>query len=66
MLAYGPWLSIDADCTTGTGDLVPFCAAPRLNVTLPVCPSGYQQVAYDKCCSIADSTICEYANGMVA
>lgn len=63
MLTYGPWLSIDANCAVGTGDLSPFCAQLPLNTFLPVCSSGYQQVAYDKCCSTSNPFLCLYANG---
>jgi hypothetical protein len=64
--AYGPWLSIDADCAVGTGDRTPFCAGYPLNTPLPVCSTGYQQVAYDKCCSTTNPTVCQYADGSFA
>jgi hypothetical protein len=28
-----------------------------------VCPSGYEQVAYDKCCRISDPDVCVFADG---
>jgi hypothetical protein len=28
-----------------------------------VCPSGYEQVAYDKCCQISDLDVCVFADG---
>jgi hypothetical protein len=63
---WGPWLNITASCSAGTGDLEPFCATLPMSVTLPVCSAGYQQVAYDTCCSIVNPSLCEYANGSVA
>jgi len=59
MLTWGPWLEIAANCAASG----PFCSQLPLNVTLPVCSAGYQQVAYDKCCSITNPTTCVFANG---
>jgi len=62
ILTYGPWLNITANCTASG----PFCSELPSNATLPVCSAGYQQVAYDKCCSITNSTMCVYANGLMS
>jgi hypothetical protein len=59
-------LSIEADCAVGTGDRSPFCAQYPPNIPLTVCPTGHQQVAYDKCCSTANPSVCQYANGSFA
>lgn len=28
-----------------------------------ICPAGYEQVAYDKCCQVSNSGVCVYADG---
>jgi hypothetical protein len=63
---YGHWITIDADCVVGTGDRTPFCADFPQNAAFSVCVEGYEQVAYDKCCSTADPTTCIFADGSYA
>ena len=61
---YGHWITIDTDCVTGTGDRTPFCANFPQNATLSVCDNnGYEQVAYDKCCSTSNPTTYLFADG---
>lgn len=60
-----PWLEIEADCPHGTGDRSSFCEAMPPMTTIQVCMEGFEQVAYDKCCSIVDPTSCIFANGSV-
>ena len=55
--AYGPWLEITADCPRNGA----YCAQAPPPVQPEVCSSGYEQVAYDKCCMSSDPSICEYA-----
>lgn len=55
---YGPEYSLEAENCGGTGA---YCGtAPSYNPD--VCPNGYQQVAYDKCCAGND---CVFASDMV-
>eukprot|EP00957_Ditylum_brightwellii_P087326 6646868-Ditylum_brightwellii.AAC.1 len=61
-MSYGPYLQIDASCAAGSNQA--FCADQVLqSVIVDVCPDGYSQVAYDKCCSDSDPLLCEFADG---
>ena len=62
IMAYGPQLRITADCASNDGV---YCnqsidTATVTSVVDNVCPSGMQQVSYDRCC---DGTQCVYADG---
>merc|ERR1711862_738373 len=58
-MAYGPWLEILADCPRADA----YCAEKPINdMIIGVCPEGYNQVAYDKCCN---SSNCVYADGTI-
>merc|ERR1712190_220851 len=58
-MAYGPWLEILADCPKSGA----YCAEKPVNdMIIEVCPDGYNQVAYDKCCN---SGSCVYADGSI-
>lgn len=53
----GPWLDILADCPRSGA----YCSEkPINNMSFDVCPQGYTQTAYDKCCN---PTNCLYADG---
>jgi len=54
--AYGPYLTIDVDCPANGA----FCSQSPPNAKPDVCSVGYQQVAYDKCCSVSSPMICEF------
>jgi len=54
--AYGPYLTINADCTTSDA----FCSERPLETEPEICSSGYEQVAYDKCCMVINSFVCEF------
>jgi hypothetical protein len=63
MLSHGPWLDILADCSRGSGDSSAYCAQTPSNESPEVCPQGYNQVSYDKCCN---SIECLFADGSIA
>lgn len=54
--AHGAYLIIDADCSANGA----FCSQRPLNTQPDVCSVGYEQVAYDKCCSVSSPTKCEF------
>jgi hypothetical protein len=54
--AYGPYLQITADCTDGDNN--GHCDSTPSYVEPQVCPSGYVQVSYDKCCVSPGSSDC--------
>ena len=55
---YNGWLEINANCNAGSGSL--YCPMPQgYSVqSIELCPSGYSQTAYDKCCLASDLTTC--------
>jgi len=55
--AYGPYLQIAADCNRNGA----YCSQTPDVVNPNVCSSGYEQVAYDKCCQIGNPSVCQYA-----
>jgi len=55
-MAYGPWLDIQANCQRSGA----YCAKKPNDISIDVCPQGYTQTAYDKCCN---PTTCLYADG---
>jgi hypothetical protein len=56
---YGPYMTLNADCG-GSG---PYCSGTVAAYDPDVCPVGYEQRAYDYCCSKSDSSNCVFANG---
>jgi hypothetical protein len=56
---YDNIIQIRAKCA-GTGA---YCQGAVANYDPNVCPSGYVQVAYDKCCSISNRKICQFVDG---
>jgi hypothetical protein len=54
--AYGPYLQIETDCVEGA--IPGHCAATPNYVEPEVCPTGYIQVSYDKCCVSEGSSDC--------
>jgi len=54
--AYGPYLQIASDCTEGA--VSGHCATSPSYVEPEVCPVGYIQVSYDKCCVSEGSSDC--------
>jgi hypothetical protein len=56
VMSYGPYIQINANCGSGT-----YCSQRPPTLNPNPCPSGYLQVAYDKCCTTSGSCIC--ANG---
>jgi hypothetical protein len=54
--SYGPYLQIIADCTEGS--IAGHCATTPTYVEPEVCPLGYVQVSYDKCCVSVGSSDC--------
>jgi len=54
--AYGNYLQITADCVESS--VSGHCAVTPTYVEPEVCPTGYIQVSYDKCCTSAASTDC--------
>jgi len=57
MPTFGAYLELEANCG-GTG---PYCSGFTPSPEPIVCNSGYQQVAYDKCCLTNDMSVCVYA-----
>jgi hypothetical protein len=57
MAGYGPTLTLKANCG-GSGV---YCTTKPGRYDPNVCPSGYQQVAYDYCCKTSSSSDCVYA-----
>jgi hypothetical protein len=57
--AYGTGIVLKAHCS-GTG---PYCGDAPSAYDPDVCPAGYQQVAYDSCCSTETSSVCVFADG---
>jgi len=55
-MSYGPWLDILANCQRSGA----YCAKKPNDMSIDVCPQGYNQVAYDKCCN---PSTCLYADG---
>ena len=55
----GTWIQLDVVCG-GTGA---YCNETVVDYDPDVCPSGYNQTAYDKCCLIADPSKCVNADG---
>jgi hypothetical protein len=60
-----PWLQIEADCQRGTGDRASFCESMPPTASIQVCDEGFEQVAYDKCCSFTEPTSCIFADGSI-
>lgn len=56
---FGPSMTLKAECA-GTG---PYCAESGTTYDPDVCPPGYQQKAYDYCCSNEDDSNCIFAGG---
>jgi hypothetical protein len=56
MMSYGPYIQINANCGTGT-----YCSQPPPSLVPNPCLSGFEQVAYDKCCDSSGNCMC--ANG---
>jgi len=54
---YGPYLEIEADCPPSNSNSA-YCNGTPTNFEPIVCDSGYEQVAYDRCCNINDPTSC--------
>eukprot|EP00591_Stephanopyxis_turris_P000730 CAMPEP_0195512014 /NCGR_PEP_ID=MMETSP0794_2-20130614/4132_1 /TAXON_ID=515487 /ORGANISM="Stephanopyxis turris, Strain CCMP 815" /LENGTH=1294 /DNA_ID=CAMNT_0040639729 /DNA_START=53 /DNA_END=3934 /DNA_ORIENTATION=+ len=61
-MGYGPYLEIRANCPGGNDGV--FCAAIPQDVSPQVCEDGYEQVAYDKCCQVGDSSVCVFPGGI--
>ena len=62
-LSYGPYLSVVSDCPTHSSNSA-YCSGATVDVSnYDVCPSGYEQVSYDKCCSTSNPSSCVYADG---
>jgi len=55
--SYGPYLTIKADCPASDA----FCSERPTEMEPEVCSSGYEQVAYDKCCMVSSSLVCEFS-----
>ena len=53
-----PYVEINANCDGGT-----YCSQSPPNLSPNPCQTGYQQVAYDKCCLTSRPTQCICANG---
>ena len=60
--SYGTWLEIVANCTASSTNAA-YCQQSPPILVPEVCPSGYNQTAYDKCCSVANASKCSFANG---
>jgi hypothetical protein len=62
-LWWGPYITIQSNCSPSSSNSA-YCATMPSNVmNVVICSSGYTQVAYDKCCSTTNPSICEYATG---
>ena len=57
-----PVVTIEANCATQGGALSSYCQGVPTSWKPEVCDEGYEQVAYDKCCVIGDSSSCVYAS----
>jgi len=55
----GSFIQVSAVCD-GTGD---YCSGAVANHDPDVCASGYEQLAYDKCCLIGHPNTCTFADG---
>ena len=60
LFRYGPYIDISANCST-QADNAAYCEGTPALITPNVCASGYEQVAYDKCCRTSDPTDCVFA-----
>lgn len=59
----GPWLQIVADCKVSSANPA-YCAAQPEDVSnYNVCPDGYDQLSYDRCCDRSNPSRCIYADG---
>lgn len=56
---YGPYMTLDAVC----GGSAPYCSETPKKYDPDVCPSGFQQLAYDYCCSTSNASSCVFAGG---
>ena len=54
---YGPYMTLDANCG-GSG---PYCSGTPVKYDPDVCPIGFEQLAYDYCCSTSDKSNCVFA-----
>jgi hypothetical protein len=54
---YGPTLTLTANCASSGV----YCSTMPLKYDPNVCPSGYQQLAYDYCCKTNSPSDCVYA-----
>lgn len=63
MSSYGPYLEILAECSISSTNWA-YCAQLPPNLDPDVCPSGYVQVAYDRCCINSSPKDCVFANGL--
>ena len=57
---YGLDFTLEATCS---GSDTTYCSGTPAPYDPDVCPAGYEQVAYDYCCSTSDSSQCQSANG---
>lgn len=53
-------IQINANCTASSQNPA-YCATVPSQANISVCSSGYTQVAYDACCSLVNSTLCQHA-----
>lgn len=58
IMAYGPWLTLDADCSGGV-----YCSSTPATYEPTVCSPGYTQTGYDTCTSTSNPSMKEYADG---
>lgn len=56
---YGPYLTLSADCASSDGV---YCSKAPSVYDPNVCSSGYEQTAYDTCCTASGSS-CVFADG---
>lgn len=61
-MAYGPYLSLEANCPSSDGGITCSVAPPKYAPN--VCSSSsFTQTGYDTCTSVANSNVKEWANG---
>jgi len=60
--SFGPWLDIVTNCPVSTNNSA-YCSQLPPVLDPDVCPSGYTQMAYDKCCLATNVSTCVFADG---
>lgn len=63
-MAYGPYLTLDANCPTDSSGV--YCNSSPPAAEVDVCGSGFVQTGYDVCTSVGDASQKKYADGSIS